>query len=162
MFSFTENSRKRSKVRGILLALILVPTFGFAQRQCEELSEDGKITIKMDMGEMRQPFEEIRQSLPTLKKSSDEEMVMIMRSMVDKYYWRHDPVGRGSDAGVLILAHGTNGPNDDLLFKDMMRPLSETYLTGISFGMSMMTSKHISCGLNDLQALGAKTINVVP
>ena len=116
----------------------------------------------MDMGEMRQPFEEIRQSLPTLKKSSDEEMVMIMRSMGDKYYWRHDPVGRGSDGGVLILAHGTNGPNDDLLFKDMMRPLSETYLTGISFGMSMMTSKHISCGLNDLQALGAKTINVVP
>ena len=28
--------------------------------------------------------------------------------------------------------------------------------------MSMMTSKHISCGLNDLQASGAETIYVVP
>ena len=161
MFSFTENSKERNKVRGILLALLLVPVFGFAQRPCEELSEDGKITIKMDMSEMRQPFEEIRQSLPTLKKSSDEEMAMIMRSMGDNYYWRHDPVQGVSAAGILILAHGTNGPNDDLLFEDM-RPLSETYLTGISFGMSMMTSKHISCGLNDLKALGADKIYVVP
>ena len=160
-FSFTENGRKWSRVRGSLLTLILVPTFSFAQMPCEELSEDGKITIEMDMGEMRQPFDEIRQSLPTLEKSSDEEMAMIMRSMGDNYYWRHDPIEGRSDAGVLILAHGTNGPNDDLLFEDM-RPLSKTFLTGISFGMSMMTSKHISCGLNDLQALGAKTINVVP
>ena len=44
---------------------------------------------------MRQPeyfFEEIRQSLPTLEKSSDEEMALIMRSMGDNYYWRHDPI----------------------------------------------------------------------
>ena len=161
MFSFTENGKKRSGVRSIVLTLILVPAFGFAQMPCKEFSGDGKITIEMDMDEMRQPFEEIRQSLPTLKNSSDEEMAAIMRSMGDNYYWRHDPFGGESDAGVLILAHGTNGPNDDLLFEDM-RPLSETYLTGISFGMSMMTSKHISCGLNDLQAMGAETIYVIP
>ena len=91
IFSFTENGRQSSRVRGILLTLILVPTLNFAQMPCEELSEDGKITIEMDMGEMRQPFEEIRQSLPTLEKSSDEEMALIMRSMGDNYYWRHDP-----------------------------------------------------------------------
>ena len=161
MFSFIKNGRKWSRVRGTLLTLILVPTFSCAQMPCEELSKDGKITIEMDMGEMRQPFEEIRQSLPTLEKSSDEEMALIMRSMGDNYYWRHDPIEGGSEAGVLILAHGTNGPNDDLLYEDM-KPLSETYLTGISFGMSMMTSKHISCGLNDLKALGADKIYVVP
>lgn len=49
---------------------------------CEEFSEDGKITIEMDMGEMRQPFNEIRQSLPTSENSSDEEMAVIMRSRV--------------------------------------------------------------------------------
>ena len=90
---------------------------------CEEFSEDGKITIEMDLGEMRQPFNEIGQSLPTLENSSDEEMAVIMRSTGDNYYRRHAPIEGGSDAGAPILARGTNGPNDNSLFEDMS-PLS--------------------------------------
>ena len=70
-FSFTENGRKQTRVRGVLLTLICVPTFSFAQMPCGELSADVKITVEIDMGEMRKPFDEIMQSLPTLEDSSD-------------------------------------------------------------------------------------------
>jgi hypothetical protein len=86
---------------------------------------------------------------------------MIMRSMGNNYFWKHDKPRAPTNVGVLILAHGVNGPGDQLLYESM-KSLSQQYSTSIAYGMSMMTSSHISCALQETQQEGIEKIYVVP
>ena len=144
-----------------LLLIILSPMMIYSQTDCPTIDKFGKAIFPMAEESMRQRFPEIRRSLPTLSEYTDREITTIMRSMGNNYYWKHDKPIVPSKVGVLILAHGVNGPGDQLLYESM-RPLAQQHSTSIAYGMSMMTSDHISCALQEIQQEGVERVYVVP
>jgi hypothetical protein len=84
-----------------------------------------------------------------------------MKSMGPNYYWTIDKQDPDQKTGALILAHGY-GKEGDRSFRNSMDALSSKYITSLSLGMSMMTSKHIECALLDMKNKGADNIYVVP
>ena len=142
----------------ILLPLIMVsPVRVYSQTDCPPIDKFGKAIFPIAEERMKERFPEIRRSLPTLSEYTDREITMIMRSMGNNYYWKHDRPIAPSKVGVLILAHGVNGPGDQLLYESM-KPVAQEYSTSIAYGMSMMTSDHISCALQELQQEGVERI----
>ena len=148
-------------IRLFLPLIILSPLRVYSQIDCPPIDSFGKAIFPIAEERMKDRFPEIRRSLPTLSEYTDREISMIMSSMGDNYYWKHDKPLAPSKVGVLILAHGVNGPGDQLLYESM-KPLAQQYSTSIAYGMSMLTSDHISCAIQEIQREGVERIYVVP
>ena len=146
----------------LLLALAVVsPIPLYSQTNCSPPDMVGKASFPMNEESMKERFPEIRESLPTLEEYTDSEITMIMRSMGASYYWMHDISATDKKVGVLILAHGDSDTGDQRLYNNM-GALAQDYPTIIAYGMSMMTSSHISCALQEFQDKGIGTTFVVP
>jgi hypothetical protein len=156
-----ERSVNKLLIRVFLALLIVSPVKIYSQTDCPPIDNFGKAIFPVAEESMRERFPEIRHSLPTLSEYTDREITMIMRSMGNNYYWRHEKPKAPTNVGVLILAHGVNGPGDHLLYESM-KSLGQQYSTSIAYGMSMMTSSHISCALQEIQQEGIEKIYVVP
>ena len=75
----------------ILLPLIIVsPVRIYSQTDCPPIDKFGKAIFPIAEERMKERFPEIRRSLPTLSEYTDREITMIMRSMGNNYYWKHD------------------------------------------------------------------------
>ncbi len=158
---YLEHAVNKILNRLLVTLIILSPVKIYSQVDCPPPDKLGKAIFPIAEESMRERFPEIRQSLPTLSEYTDHEITMIMRSMGNNYYWKHGKPVAPSNAGVLILAHGVNGPGDRLLY-DSMKPLGQQYSTSIAYGMSMMTSSHISCALQEIQRESSERVYVVP
>ena len=146
----------------LLVTLITIsPIKVYSLTDCPPLDKLGKAMFPIEEESMRERFPELRLSLPTLSDYTDREITMIMRSMGNNFYWKHDAPRAPSKIGVLVLAHGVNGPGDQLLYESM-KPLAQKHSISIAYGMSMMTSGHISCALQEIQQEGVERIYVVP
>ncbi len=147
----------------MLAILCLLTSFKiWGQEKCPAMSDSAqKAFFPLKSSEMKRKFPQIRESLPTLKEFSDEQIMRIMNSMGDDYYWEYDRSSELGTEGILILAHGVNDSGDQILFNEIA-PLAKSYTTSIAFGMSMMTSKHISCALTRMRENNAETIHVIP
>ena len=149
------------RITSVFFLPILLAGPSLSQANCPvDSSAQTKISFPLKPQEMKNQFPQLRSSLPTLSGISDQQLMAIMASMGDNFYWAH-PKFKDSTEGLLILAHGTNGPGDNELF-EKTKPLSDNYITSIAFGMSMMTSNHISCALLQMRKQGVEKIYVVP
>ena len=122
---------------------------------------EGRKYLSMTMMHTNETFNELRSNVHVFNKLSNEQIMMAMKSMGPNYYWTLDKQDPDQTTGALILAHGY-GKDGDRSFRNSMEPLSSKYITSLSLGMSMMTSKHIECALLDMQQKGAENIYVVP
>jgi len=104
---------------------------------------------------------ELRANVRGWEGISDEEIALSMTMMGSNYEWyiSSDDVEAGN--GVLILYHGFR-ERGDMVFKQQMQPFADVFPMALAPGMSMMMSQHIQLGLDDLVAVGAKRIVVVP
>ena len=156
-----QRSVNKLLIRVFLALLVVSPVKIYSQIDCPPIDNFGKAMFPVAEERMRERFPEIRHSLPTLSEYTDREITMIMRSMGNNYYWRHEKPKAPTNVGVLILAHGVNGPGDQILYESM-KSLGQQYSTSIAYGMSMMTSSHIFCALQEIQQKGIERIYVVP
>ena len=158
---YQERVVNKILVRLLISLIILSSVKVYSQVDCPPPDKLGKAMFPIAEETMKERFPELRQSLPTLSEYTDREITMIMRSMGNNYYWKHDePIGP-TKIGLLVLAHGVNGPGDQLLYESM-KPLAQEFSVSIAFGMSMMTSGHISCALQEIQQNGVERIYVIP
>jgi len=105
--------------------------------------------------------DELRARIGVWKNFTNAQIALSMNQMGSNYEWYiSDPDMKG-EQGLLILVHGFRD-RGDRVFKETVQPMSELFPTAIAFGMSMMTSQHIQLGLDDLVAVGAKEIVVIP
>ena len=134
-----------------------IATINCPQKQDTE----GRKYLSMTMMHTNETFNELRSNVPVFSKLSNEQIMMAMKSMGPNYYWTVDKKDPDQKTGALILAHGY-GKEGDRSFRNSMDALSSKYITSLSLGMSMMTSKHIECALLDMKNKGAENIYVVP
>jgi hypothetical protein len=143
-------------------AFVLISYNATGQEACSQQDPSTqKAYFPLDASEMKEKFPQIRESLPTLREFGDKQIMRIMNSMGSDYYWEYETANEQASEGILILAHGVNDFADQILFNDV-EPLTQNYTTSIAFGMSMMTSKHISCALVQMQEKDLDVIHVIP
>jgi len=128
---------------------------------CPQKSDtEGRNYLSMAM-HTKEKFNELRSTVAVFSNLNNEQIMMAMKSMGPNYYWTVDQKDPDQKTGALILAHGY-GKEGDRSFRNSMDALSSKYITSLSLGMSMMTSKHIECALLDMKNKGAENIYVVP
>jgi len=146
----------------IAAAYVLITYNAAGQEACPQQDPSTKKAyFPLDSREMKEKFTQIRESLPTLREFGDEQIMRIMNSMGSDYYWEYETANEQASEGILILAHGVNDFADQILFNDV-EPLTKNYTTSIAFGMSMMTSRHISCALIQMQEKEIDVIHIIP
>ena len=110
--------------------------------------------------EMDENLNQLRISIPSLKKMTNGQIMGMMKMMGPNYYW---PVSKNGSTnyGVLIMAHGY-GPGGDLDLFNSVQDVGLDYQTTLSMGMSMMTSTHVICSVNEMIHNNVEKIFVVP
>lgn len=104
---------------------------------------------------------ELRTNVHGWENISDEEIALAMRMMSPNYSWYISDPELSGKTGVLLLLHGF-GDRGDRVFKEQLQDYAEVVPTAFALGMSMMMSRHIQLGIDDLVAAGAERIVVVP
>lgn len=146
----------------LALALLLIPgTQVLAQDHSEHEGSMETMTHGGDHQMTPEMLAVLRERLPKLRESSDQQIALEMNMMgPNKSRYLSDASVHG-ETGVLVLIHGF-GPTGDRIMTDAVLPLAGIFPTAMSAGMSMMGSEHIQQSLDDLTAAGAKTVIVVP
>ena len=110
--------------------------------------------------EMDKSLNQLRKSIPSLEKMTNGQIMGMMKMMGPNYYW---PVSKNGSTnyGVLIMAHGY-GPGGDLDLFNSVQDVGLDYQTTLSMGMSMMTSSHVICSVNEMTHNNVEKIFVVP
>jgi len=126
-----------------------------------ESDSKGRKYLSEDMMHSEMMFNELRDNIPGLKNLNDKQIMGMMKLMGPNYYWTFDKKDPNQKTGALLLAHGY-GEEGDLDFHNSMTDISSEYITTLSLGMSMMTSKHIGCALSEMRKNGAKKIYIIP
>ncbi|MAJ29637.1 MAG: hypothetical protein CMQ73_00090 [Gammaproteobacteria bacterium] len=128
---------------------------------CEYTQDEmGKKYPKMMHHMMDKSLNQLRMSIPTLKNMSNDQIMGMMRMMGPNYFWPVSNQG-SQNYGVLIMAHGY-GPVGDLDLFNSVQSVGELYQTTLSMGMSMMTSSHVICSVNEMIDKDVEKIFVVP
>jgi len=129
--------------------------------RCEYTQDEmGKKYPKMMHHTMDKSLNQLRMSIPTLKNMSNDQIMGMMRMMGPNYFWPVSNQG-SQNYGVLIMAHGY-GPGGDLDLFNSVQSVGELYQTTLSMGMSMMTSSHVICSVNEMIDKDVEKIFVVP
>jgi len=147
----------------LLLLLITFSTIGHAMdmNHCEYTEDElGKRYPKMMHHHMDQSLDQLRISIPSLGRMTNDQIMGMMRMMGPNYFWPVSNEGT-QDYGVLIMAHGY-GPGGDLDLFNSAQSIGMTYQTTLSMGMSMMTSSHVICSVNEMIHNNVEKIFVVP
>ena len=129
--------------------------------RCEYTQDEmGKKYPKMMHHTMDKSLNQLRMSIPTLENMSNDQIMGMMRMMGPNYFWPVSSQG-SQNYGVLIMAHGY-GPGGDLDLFNSVQSVGELYQTTLSMGMSMMTSSHVICSVNEMIDKDVEKIFVVP
>ena len=129
--------------------------------RCEYTQDEmGKKYPKMMHHTMDKSLNQLRMSIPTLENMSNDQIMGMMRMMGPNYFWPVSNQG-SQNYGVLIMAHGY-GPGGDLDLFNSVQSVGELYQTTLSMGMSMMTSSHVICSVNEMIDKDVEKIFVVP
>ena len=129
--------------------------------RCEYTQDEmGKKYPKMVHHTMDKSLNQLRMSIPTLENMSNDQIMGMMRMMGPNYFWPVSSQG-SQNYGVLIMAHGY-GPGGDLDLFNSVQSVGELYQTTLSMGMSMMTSSHVICSVNEMIDKDVEKIFVVP
>ena len=145
----------------ILLALVSTGIFAMDMSHCEYTQDElGKKYPKMMHHDMGQSFDQLRTSIPSMKRMSNEQIMGMMKMMGPNYFWPVSNTG-SKNHGVLIMAHGY-GPGGDLDLFNSAQSVGMIYQTTLSMGMSMMTSSHVICSVNEMVHNNVDKIFVVP
>ena len=91
---------------------------------------------------------------------SNDQIMGMMRMMGPNYFWPVSSQG-SQNYGVLIMAHGY-GPGGDLDLFNSVQSVGELYQTTLSMGMSMLTSSHVKCSVDEMIDNDVEKIFVVP
>ena len=154
-------------MKALLIIFFIISTFKVQSMEMHHCSytEDGAgkrfpIIMNHDHEAMDQSLKQLRSSIPTLRPMSDSQIMGMMKMMGPNYFW---PVSDNVDSeyGVLIMAHGF-GPAGDLDLYNSVQSIASLHHTTLSMGMSMMTSSHIGCSVNEMTHKNLKKIFVVP
>jgi len=128
---------------------------------CEYTQDEmGKKYPKTMHHMMDKSLNQLRMSIPTLENMSNDQIMGMMRMMGPNYFWPVSNQG-SQNYGVLIMAHGY-GPGGDLDLFNSVQSVGELYQTTLSMGMSMMTSSHVICSVNEMIDKDVEKIFVVP
>ena len=129
--------------------------------RCEYTQDEmGKKYPKMMHHKMDKSLNQLRVSIPTLETMSNDQIMGMMRMMGPNYFWPVSSQG-SQNYGVLIMAHGY-GPGGDLDLFNSVQSVGELYQTTLSMGMSMMTSSHVKCSVDEMVDNDVEKIFVVP
>jgi len=145
----------------IFLTIFSFPIQAMNKSQCD-VSEDelGKRYPATMQHNMDRNYDQLRTSLPGLGTMGNAQIKGMMKMMGPNYYWPVSAEGSTKN-GVLIMAHGY-GPGGDLDLFNSVQDLSKKYQTTLSIGMSMMTSSHVVCSVNEMILNNVEKIFVVP
>ena len=110
--------------------------------------------------DMNQSFKSAQNVHSHLGKMTNDQIMEMMRMMGPNYFWPVSSQG-SQNYGVLIMAHGY-GPGGDLDLFNSVQSVGELYQTTLSMGMSMMTSSHVKCSVDEMIDNDVEKIFVVP
>lgn len=127
----------------------------------EQRDEKGRRLYGMKHNVTPEIANELRERIPLFAPYSDAEINLSMEMMGSNYEWYLSEANVQGDQGLLLLMHGFR-ERGDAAFKKDMQPMTNIFPTAMAAGMSMMMSDHIQWGVKDLEAVGVKTIVVVP
>jgi len=149
------------KITLLILILVNASAHSMEMSGCNsDEDEFGKRYPKtMDhMGDSK--YDQLKENLPTLAMLTNKQITNMMKMMGPNYYW---PISKESTSknGLLILAHGY-GHDGDVELYESMKVFEDDYVTSLGLGMSMMTSKHIACSINEMTHESIDNIFVVP
>ncbi len=125
-----------------------------------EADEKGRRLFGMKHTVAPEIAEQLRARVPLYANYSDAEIGLSMNMMGPNYAWYLSADGVEGKQGVLILLHGFR--DGDPLFKQEVEMFSGIFPTAMAPGMAMMMSDHIQLAIDDLEAVGAEQIVVVP
>jgi len=145
----------------IFLTIFSLPIHAMDTNQCD-VSEDelGKRYLVKMHHNMDRNYDQLRTSLPGLGNMGNDQIKGMMKMMGPNYYWPVSEEGSTKN-GVLIMAHGY-GPGGDLDLFNSVQDLGIKYQTTLSMGMSMMTSSHVVCSVNEMIINNVEKIFVIP
>lgn len=106
-------------------------------------------------------FEELRQRLPPMAAMDDAAIMQMMHAMGPNYTWHVSPPSVQGNPGVLVLGHGFRDYGDQMLHT-RLQPVAGRQPLSLALGMSMLTSAHIQLALDNLAAVGAGDVLVIP
>ena len=132
-----------------------------AMSGCHSNEDDHGKRYPMKMSEMSgNKYDQLKEKLPSLAPLTNKQISHMMNMMGANYYW---PISKdkGPDNGLLILAHGYGQEGDAELYGSMQE-FQDDYVTSLALGMSMMTSDHIGCSIEEMTQKSIDNIFVVP
>ena len=145
----------------IFLTIFSTSVFAMDMNHCEYTQDElGKKYPKMMHHDMNQSFDQLRTSIPSMQRMTNQQIMGMMKMMGPNYYWPVSDQGSVNN-GVLIMAHGY-GPGGDQDLFDSAHSVGMIYQTTLSMGMSMMTSSHVICSVNEMIHNDVEKIFVVP
>lgn len=106
-------------------------------------------------------YDELREKVRLYANYTDAEIDLSMEMMGPEYQWYISPPELQGETGVMVLLHGFREAGDRV-FREQVQPMANIFPTSLAVGMSMMMSDHIQLAIDDLEAVGAKKIVVVP
>jgi len=149
------------KITLTLLALANFSVHSGEMSGCNFNEDDLGKRYPMKMSEMSaNKYDQLKEKLPGLAPLTNEQISNMMNMMGPNYYW---PISKDNDSenGLLILAHGYGQEGDAELY-DSMKEFQDDYVTSLALGMSMMTSDHIGCSIEEITQKSVDNIFVVP
>ena len=156
-----DNIRDMIRLLFIFLTFYSMQLFAMDMNHCSFTEDElGKRYPAAMHHDMDKSLDQLRKSIPSLEKMSNQQIMGMMKMMGPNYYW---PVSKNgsSNNGVLIMAHGY-GPGGDLDLFNSVQDVGLAYQTTLSMGMSMMTSSHVICSVNEMINNNVDKIFVVP
>ena len=152
------------KITLTLLVLVNSSVYSMPMPGCHFNEDDHGKRHPMKMSEMSEmggnKYDQLKEKLPSLAPLTDKQISHMMTMMGPNYYW---PISKdkGPDNGLLILAHGYGQEGDAELYVSMQE-FQDDYVTSLALGMSMMTSDHIGCSIEEMTQKSIDNIFVVP
>ena len=149
------------KITSLLLFLANASVYSMDMSSCNfDEDEFGKRYPKAMHHMSHSKYDQLKEKLPTLAMLTNEQITNMMKMMGPNYYW---PISKESNSNnaLLILAHGYGHDGDAELYESM-KVFEDEYVTSLGLGMSMMTSKHIACSIDEMTHESIDNIFVVP
>jgi len=150
-------------LKSILMLLLLanVSVFSMEMSVCNyDEDEYGKRYPKLMNQMSANKYDQLKKKLPSLTLMNNSQISNMMKMMGPNYYW---PISKEnkSNKALLILAHGYGQDGDTELYKSMT-DFQDDYMTSLALGMSMMSSEHIGCSIQEMIHESIDNIYVVP
>jgi sirohydrochlorin cobaltochelatase len=162
-----------AKYSGVLLLMMSVCAFAVDEQKHDShaghdmaghsTDRDAKGRRLHDMTHEVSPetLAELQQKIRGWENITAEEVALSMVQMGPNYEWYISKAGVNGKTGVVVLLHGFRERGDQV-FRDRLQPYANIFPMALAPGMSMMMSQHIQLAVDDLMAMGAENIVVVP